>query len=85
MPYKDPEARRIYERDYKRRRRMEKTAATPNEPRRKAYICPAFPHFRLPGIVFKNGFFVTADETVQAVIERHPAYGIQVFSWVLEP
>ena len=75
MPYKDQKKRRTYQCEYKRRQRaMEKMSnpvcQTMSNPlkfcqtlsqtmKRKAYLCPKVPNLRLPGIVFKNGFFVT--------------------------
>jgi len=53
--------------------------------KRKAYICPKDPHYRLPGIVFKNGIFVTDRPEEQKRIESDPFYGEEIFSWVLEP
>jgi hypothetical protein len=42
------------------------------------------PHFRLPGIIFKGGLFVTDAPGIQAVIEADSAYGVYIFSWILE-
>jgi hypothetical protein len=39
------------------------------------------PHYRLPGIVFKNCLFVTADPVLQARIEADRLYGVEVFGW----
>jgi hypothetical protein len=74
MPYKDPDKRRTYQREYKRRQRSSekisnlrrqtlsiqaKTWLTSSQTlKRKAYICPKIPHYRLPGIAFKNGIFI---------------------------
>jgi hypothetical protein len=52
--------------------------------KRKAYLCPKVPNLRLPGIVFKNGFFVTDRPEEQDRIESDPLYGLDIFSWVLE-
>ena len=53
LPYKDPEERRRYDREYKRRLRAQQGLTQPSQTRvRKAYICLKFPQLRLPGIVF---------------------------------
>ena len=51
----------------------------------KAYVCFKAPQLQLLGIAFKFGFFVTDQPDVQAMIERNPMYGKEIFSWVLEP
>ena len=74
MPYKDPEERRRYDREYKRRLRGQQGLSQPGQtPVRKAYICLKFPQLRLlPGIVFLDGWLVTDDPEVQARIEQDP-------------
>jgi hypothetical protein len=86
LPYKDPEARRRYDREYKRRLRAQRglTSRSPS-PVPKAYICLKFPHLRLPGIVFRDGWFITDNPFEQATLEQHPEYGRHIFSWRLEP
>lgn len=86
MPYKDEEKRRRFDRDYKRKIRQKKALSIPSCQAhiRKAYLCIQVPHFRLPGIIFKGGLFVTDDPTIQAVIEADSAYGVHIFSWILE-
>ena len=101
MPYKDRQKRRIYQCEYKRRQRAQAKMSIPLCPtmsipmeacqtsrqtvRRKAYVCPKDPHHRLPGITFRNGFFFTDRGEEQARIESDPLYGVDIFSWVLEP
>jgi len=51
----------------------------------KAYVCFKVPQLQLPGIAFKFGFFVTDQPDEQAMIERDPMYGKEIFSWILEP
>jgi hypothetical protein len=53
--------------------------------KRKAYLCPKIPNLRLPGIVFKNGFFVTDRPEEQSVIESDSLYGEEIVSWLVEP
>jgi hypothetical protein len=52
---------------------------------RKAYICLQVPHLRLPGIPFRDGWFITDNPEEQARIEQSPLYGSAIFSWRLEP
>jgi hypothetical protein len=101
MPYKDLEKRRAYQCKYKRRQRTKEKMSNPGRQtlsnpmeacqtlgqtvKRKAYLCPKVPHFRLPGIVFKNGFFVTDRREEQDRIESYPLYGEEVFSWLVDP
>ena len=86
MPYKDPEKRRIFQREYQRRRRAKEGLTNPCRPiMSKAYVCFKVPQLRLPGIAFKFGFFVTDQPDVQAIIEGDPLYGKDIFSWLLEP
>ena len=101
MPYKDHEKSRSYQREYKRRQRAKARMSNPMCPtmlipveasqtlsqtvKRKAYICAKVPHYRLPGIAFKNGIFVTDQSEEQGRIESDPLYGEEIFSWVLEP
>ena len=87
MPYKDPETRRRSDREYKRRlRRAQQGLTKPGQtPGRKAYICLKFPHLRLSGLVFRDGWFITADPLEQATIEQDQAYGQFIFSWRVEP
>ena len=67
MPYKDPEKRRAYQRDYKRRQRAQEKVSNPNcqtlsnqaiscltpsqTVKRKVYICQKLPNYRLPGLI----------------------------------
>lgn len=86
MPYKDPETRRRYDREYKQRLRAQQGLTHPGQIRvRKAYICLRFPHLRLPGIVFRDGWFITDNSAEQAKLEQDPEYGRHIFSWRLEP
>jgi hypothetical protein len=86
VPYKDPEKRRRYDREYKRRMRAQQGLTNRGQTRgRKAYICLRVPHLRLPGIAFQDGWFVTDKPEEQARIEQNPSYGREIFSWRLEP
>jgi hypothetical protein len=83
MPYKDPEKRREYHREYKRRQR--EGLSTPGKPGRKCYVCPDIPDLVLMLRAFKNGFYITDDPEAQALIEGHEYYGKHVFSFQMEP
>jgi hypothetical protein len=87
LPYKDPEERRRYDREYKRRLRAQPGLTKPRQtPGRKAYICPKFPRLRLlPGIVFQDGWLISDNPEEQSRIEQHPEYGRHIFSWRVEP
>jgi hypothetical protein len=87
MPYKDPERRRQFDREYKRNMRQKTALSSPScqSQIRKAYLCIQVPHLRLPGAIFKGGLFVTDDPRIQAEIEADSAYGTHIFSWILEP
>ena len=101
MPYKDPEKSRLYQRQYKRVKRAAAKMSNPACPtlsiprsarqtsgqnmRRKSYVCPRVQYLRLPGIGFRDGFYFTDDPEEQARIESDPLYGVDIFSWHLQP
>lgn len=82
MPYKDPERRRQFHREYKKQWRRKQ----PNSSGQfKAYICPHNPCLRVgPGLVFENGFLVTNRRDAQAMIEGHAAFGRHIFKIALD-
>jgi hypothetical protein len=85
LPYKDLEKRRRYDREYKRRLRGQKGLTNSGQTRvRKAYICLKVPHLRLPGIAFRDGWFITDNPDEQKNIEQGPFYGRDIFSWRLD-
>ena len=80
MPYKDPDKRRQYQREYKRAQRARDRLYSPGQSGGvKAYVCWKIPNYRLPGIVFKNCLFVTSDPEEQACIEADELYSIDIF------
>jgi hypothetical protein len=84
MPYKDPERRREYHRQYKRRQR--EGLSNPGKTLIKCYLCLDFPDVVLGGgLAFKNGFYLTNNPEYQAIIERHEYYGRHIWSWWVEP
>jgi hypothetical protein len=63
-----------------------KVCQTLNETmKRKACLCPKIPNLRLPGIVFKNGFFVAERSEEQDTIETDLLNGEETVSWLAEP
>jgi hypothetical protein len=87
MPYKDEEKRRRFDREYKRKIRQKTALSSPScQPRiMKGYVCLKLPTLRLPGVIFKGGLFMTDDPRIQAEIEADSAFGVHIFSWILEP
>jgi hypothetical protein len=85
MPHKDPEKRREYQRNYKRRQRVEGELSSPQKPVRKCYVCPEFPNMQAGGMKFRNGFLLTDDPMTQARIEALEGYGQYIFSWRAGP
>ena len=86
MPYKDPEVRRRYDREYKQQLRNQRGLIKPGPtPWRKAYICFNRPHLRLWGIAFADGWFITDDPEKQATIEENELYGKEIFRCRVEP
>jgi hypothetical protein len=83
MPFKDPEKRREYHRQYKRRQRARLT--NPGNPVRKCYVCPDIPGLVLHLRAFRNGFYITDDPGDQAIIEGHQYYGWHIFAFQVEP
>lgn len=82
MPYKDPEKRRTFHREYKRRRRAE--LAHPLT-KFRVYICPQIPFLRVgPGISFENGFFVTDCPESQNMVEANREFGRHIFPLALD-
>jgi hypothetical protein len=76
MPYKNPEARRAYDREYKRNLRADLRSRQPMKPKARVYICFRNPHLRLPGgVQFRDGLYVTSDPKAQDVIEQGPDFG----------
>jgi len=76
VPYKDPETRRRYDREYKQRLRAQRGLTNPDQtPGRKAYICLKYPHLRLSGLVFRDGWFITDDPQAQPPSSRTNCMG----------
>jgi hypothetical protein len=86
LPYNDPETKRAYDREYKKRLRARAGLSQPRLTQgRKAYICFHYPGLRIEHLTFQNGWLITNDPEEQALIEADPDYGKLIFSWWLEP
>jgi hypothetical protein len=71
LPYKDPEVRKEFHRQYKRRWR----ALRANRLKKfRAYICSRFPNIAVGGARFTGGLLVTNSPAVQAAIEQGPDF-----------
>jgi len=83
MPYSDPERRRQFHREYKRKWRKAQEKINPMRGF-KVYVCPRFPNSRLAGFYFENGFLITDDPEVQAHVEQHHEFGRFIFALVMD-
>ena len=80
MPYKDPDKRAAYMREYKGR-------GKPENPCKCYLILSKHDEMMLynQGINFRNGFCFTNSPELQARLESHKGYGKFIFSWLAEP
>lgn len=83
MPFKDAEARRAYQRQYKRRQRQIQRKIKPFLGFR-AYVCPRFPGLGVGLANFQGGFLITNRIDVQRQVERHPEFGVHIFRLALD-
>jgi hypothetical protein len=84
MPYKDPDKRREYHRQYKQRQRT--GLSTPVNPVTKCYFCLDDPELKIgDGVEFYERYLFTNDPEVQDLIEDHKGYGEYIVSWRVEP
>jgi hypothetical protein len=84
MPYVDPERRRQFHREYKRRWRAKKKKISPFLDY-KIYLCVRFPTLHLPGgTSFFNSFLITNNPKVQAQVEQHDLFGRDIFPLALD-
>jgi hypothetical protein len=74
VPYKDPEKRRQFQKEYKRKWRA---AQAKNHPFKgvKVYLCARFPSLNVGLASFDGGFLITGRRDVQLQVERHPEFG----------
>lgn len=83
MPYKDPEKRRQFQREYKRKWRKDQKKINPLRAF-KAYVCPRFPGVSVGLASFVGGFLITDRPAVQRQIERNPEFGVHIFPLALD-
>jgi len=78
MPYADPEKRRQFQREYKRKWRKAQDKINPLRAFR-VYICIQYPFLWVGRKQFINGFLVTDDARVMVEVERHQAFAKFIF------
>lgn len=84
MPYKDPDRRRLCQRQSKRRMRMKLGKNSPLKEFR-VYLCLRYPSMHVPGGgYFYQGFLITDDPTVQARVQGHELFGTAIFPLALD-
>ena len=83
MPYGDPERRRQFQREYKRKWRK---AREKIHPLRffKIFVCTRFPTLHIAGTSFFNSFLITDDPEVQARVEAHELFAKSIFPLALD-
>ena len=82
MPLRDPEARRAYDRNFKRWWRRRKWLATQERGLMLYMTWGLRLSIQVPGqgrLVFQNGFHVTDRLAEIAAIESHPLFGKNIF------
>jgi hypothetical protein len=83
MPYADPERRRQFHREYKRRWRKARAKIHPLLGF-KIYICPRFPHLWVGRDQFRDSFLITDNREVQAQVEAHREFGKAIFPLAMD-
>lgn len=83
MPYANPEKRRQFQREYKRKWRKTQEKINPLRAFR-VYICPRFPYLWVGRVQFNGGFLITDNPEVQAEVEAHHAFAQFVFPLALD-
>ena len=83
MPYADPEKRRQFQREYKRKWRKAQEKINPLRGF-KIYICPRFPHLLVGRDQFRDSFLITDSPETQVQVERHPEFGRFIFPIALD-
>jgi hypothetical protein len=78
MPFKDPEKRRQFQREYKRKWRKAQEKIHPLEGFR-IFICPRFPGLNIGLSSFEGGFIISNRNDVIEQVLRHPEYGRFIF------
>lgn len=83
MPYKDPDRRRQFQREYKRKWRRTQEKINPLRGV-KIYICPTFPHLWVGREQFRDAFLITANSETQVQVERHHEFGKFIFPLAMD-
>lgn len=84
MPYADPEQRRKFQREYKRKWRKAQEKINPLRGVR-IYFCQRYPGLHISGAgTFFNSFLITDDPEVQAKVEAHDLFAKDIFSLALD-
>jgi len=82
MPYADPERRRAYNTRYKQRWRKARAKIHPLLGF-KIYVCVRFPQLRVGRDQFRDSFLITENPELQAEVERHPEFAVNIFPLAL--
>jgi hypothetical protein len=83
MPYKNPEDRRAYQRQYKRQQKALRAARA--QVVNKAYLCVRYPNLKIGSIQFRDCFFITNSWEQQQAIEGYELWGTHIIGWQVEP
>jgi hypothetical protein len=83
MPYADPEKRRQFQREYKRKWRKKQEKINPLCAF-KIYICPRFPFLWMTREQFNGGFLITNKPETQAEVEAHRDFGKFIFPLAID-
>jgi hypothetical protein len=83
VPYKDPERRRQFHREYKRKWRKAQEKINPLRGF-KIYVCVRFPQLRVGRDQFRDSFLITDNPEVQAQVEEHREFGKLIFPLAMD-
>jgi hypothetical protein len=83
VPYADPEKRRQFQRQYKRKRRKAQEKINPLRGFR-VYICPRFPFLWAGKGQFNCGFLITDNPEIQSQVERYSEFARHIFPLALD-
>jgi hypothetical protein len=83
VPYADPERRRQFQREYKRKRRKEQEKINPLRGF-KIYICLRFAYIWVGREQFNGGFLITNNPETQTKVEAHSYFAKFIFPLALD-
>ena len=83
MPYADPEKRRQFQREYKRKWRKKKEIINPLRGFR-VYVCTKFPDLWMRREKFVFGLLVTNNPETQAEVEAHRDFAKLIFPLAID-